>query len=260
MPDSGLLQYRLLGPLEISHGDRRVAIPPGLAGTIITLLLIRPGTYLRAPELAALLRTSTPVVHNAICALRKAFAAADFELPVPRRARAGYGMEIEPGQLDVNRFRELLGSARDAADRGDPQAALQHLDEALSLWRGGELPVGFDCPGFADDAARDLRALRLEAGLEWCDINLRTDRPWRALHELRRLARENPLSQPVTEKLVLAEARTLGQGVALGTCKEFRDRMADQLGSAPGPGFSRLQEQIFLGLPDSEKAATAGRG
>ena len=54
----------------------------------------------------------------------------------------GYLLRLEPGQLDLHRFEELV---REARSSGNQAQALMTLNEALALWRGPPLQeLAFD--------------------------------------------------------------------------------------------------------------------
>jgi DNA-binding SARP family transcriptional activator len=47
----------------------------------------------------------------------------------------GYLLRVEPGQLDLHRFEELLAQARSASAEQDYEQAADRLRGALALWR-----------------------------------------------------------------------------------------------------------------------------
>src|SRR5439155_20163772 len=55
------------------------------------------------------------------------------------RHRPGYLLRVEPGELDLDRFEDLLEQARTAAKAGDPTLARDRLRAGLALWRGHAL-------------------------------------------------------------------------------------------------------------------------
>src|SRR6185437_8825615 len=56
------------------------------------------------------------------------------------RTRAnGYVLEVEPEDVDVERFERALADAEEAMDDGRPDRAAARLREGLRLWRGPPL-------------------------------------------------------------------------------------------------------------------------
>jgi predicted ATPase/class 3 adenylate cyclase len=72
---------------------------------------------------------------------------------------SGYLLRVEPEQLDLVRFEELIAEARSS---GDEAAALDKLREALALWRGSPLPELASRPSAQAEIAR-LEQLRTAA-------------------------------------------------------------------------------------------------
>lgn len=52
---------------------------------------------------------------------------------------AGYGLRLEPGQLDLARFEDLFERGTGALGAGDPSAAVAALSEGLALFHGPPL-------------------------------------------------------------------------------------------------------------------------
>src|SRR5262245_66013491 len=52
---------------------------------------------------------------------------------------SGYALKLAPGELDAERFEELVRCARGRLVAGEPAEADGLLGEALALWRGAPL-------------------------------------------------------------------------------------------------------------------------
>src|SRR6201999_3412860 len=98
----------------------------------------------------------------------------------PVRTRPpGYLIEVEPEQLDLDRFRALAAEAEDA-----PAAiAADRLCEALDLWRGPAL-ADVPSPSLHAVAGRWLAELRISALERRIDADLRLGRHADLLGEL----------------------------------------------------------------------------
>ena len=76
--------------------------------------------------------------------------------------RAGYELELAPGQLDADEFERLAAEGRAALSYGDPAAAARCLRDALALWRGPPLE-DFAYESFAQAEIARLEEARLAA-------------------------------------------------------------------------------------------------
>jgi DNA-binding SARP family transcriptional activator len=74
----------------------------------------------------------------------------------------GYMVDIEPEQLDLDRFQALVGEARSLLAGGGSTRAAETLRQALSLWRGEPL-ADLQFEPFAQDAIERLDELRTAA-------------------------------------------------------------------------------------------------
>jgi DNA-binding SARP family transcriptional activator len=74
----------------------------------------------------------------------------------------GYVLRVDPGELDLDRFRGLAEEGYRALAAGDPDRAAGLLREALALWRGPPL-ADFSYQAFAQHAIAELVELRLSA-------------------------------------------------------------------------------------------------
>src|SRR5207248_909868 len=74
----------------------------------------------------------------------------------------GYVLQVEPGQLDVDRFEALVAQGRGALEQGDASTAAAVLREALEVWRGPAL-ADFAYEPFAESEIARLEESRLAA-------------------------------------------------------------------------------------------------
>ena len=132
-----LMRFAVLGPLEVSV-DRG---PLPLGGRkqrllLAALLLARGAVVLRDKLIDALWGEDAPPsaaesLDTYVYRLRKVLGHERL-----LREAGGYRLRVEPGELDADRFEQLVASASDAADGGDHAAAVAELPEALSC--GGD--------------------------------------------------------------------------------------------------------------------------
>ena len=163
----------------------------------------------------------------------------------------GYVLRIVPGQLDLERFGELVAKGRRAAESGDAAHAADLLRTALALWRGRPLADLEDEP-FAREATAHLEDAWLDALGVRIDADLALARHAELVPELRALVRAHPLRDGLREQLMLALYRSGRQAESLEAYTDARRYLNDELGLAPGPGLQRLQQRILVQDPALE--------
>ncbi|MEV6639108.1 BTAD domain-containing putative transcriptional regulator [Amycolatopsis sp. NPDC051371] len=168
------------------------------------------------------------------------------------RRSAGYVLEIDPGAVDLNRFAHLVERGNDVRETDDDRAAALH--EALLVWRGAPLA------GFHGDWADGVRAAwhrrRLDAAVRWGELELRLGRSDAVIAAMSDLAAEYPLAEPL-EVLLMRALHSAGRDAeAVDRYAVVRQRLADALGTDPGPELRALHEAILRGeLPTTAPVA-----
>jgi DNA-binding SARP family transcriptional activator len=167
------------------------------------------------------------------------------------RLRSGYGLTVHPGELDAERFEQLVIEGRDRLDEPDAERASVLLQQALTLWRGpayAEL-ADLDLPAVHDEAAR-LGELRLVAQHHQIEADQMLGRDRALVPKLRALVAEHPLREGFRAQLMLALYRSGQQADALEVYRHGRRVLAEELGIDPGPELKRLERAILSGAPD----------
>ena len=156
----------------------------------------------------------------------------------------GYVLQIEPDQLDANRFAELIEAGRRALGDGRPVDALALLDEALALWRGPPLAEVADRP-FAQAEAARLEDLRLGAVEDRIEAQLALGRDATVVGELEALVVAHPLRERPRRQLMLALYRSGRQAEALDVYKNTRELLINELGIEPSRALQDLERAIL---------------
>jgi DNA-binding SARP family transcriptional activator len=178
--DNGKIDYRILGSFEVWVGDRLVGLGGEKPRALLAILLLHHGEVVSADRLIDDLWGESPpdsalrTVQAYVSRLRKALGpngASGAEGPesafpanggvLLTRGR-GYLLEVAPGELDLERFRDLVESGRDALAAGKPGEAAGVLREALGMWRGPPL-AEFVYEPFAQGVIAQLEELYLAA-------------------------------------------------------------------------------------------------
>jgi peptide/nickel transport system substrate-binding protein len=254
------MRYRILGPLEVHDGPRMVPLPQGRQRLLLTVLLLHANRVVSRDRLIDALWGETPPptahnsLHNVVSGIRKGLGNGEL---VTRDG--GYMLHVAPGELDADRFAELVQHGAAAHARGDPESAAALLREALELWRGPPLGDLAYHPALADEAAR-LEEARLVALEERIEADLARGHHADVVAELEALVSQHPLRERLRADQMLALYRCGRQADALASYRDARERLVDELGIEPGPALRRLEQAVLeqdpeLGAPDKLPAA-----
>jgi DNA-binding SARP family transcriptional activator len=130
------MEIRLLGPLELEEGGRRIHCRGPRQRAVLALLALHAGQVLSSGRLLDELwgDEASPSAAND---LQQAISRLRRVLPGGRLAThpSGYLLRITPDELDVGRFERLLASGRQALDGGAAAEAARTLRLALAVLR-----------------------------------------------------------------------------------------------------------------------------
>ncbi|HEX5617974.1 MAG TPA: BTAD domain-containing putative transcriptional regulator, partial [Solirubrobacteraceae bacterium] len=240
------MDFRILGPLEV-HGDRgAVEVPGKKPRAVLAVLLLNANQPVSAERIAvALWGEDAPggavrTVHVNVSRLRKALGDSGLLATTP----AGYRLRVQPGELDAERFEELVADGRRALEHGQAEEAGIILRKALKLWRGPPLA------DLAFEPFAQLEIARLEeeqqAAVEArVEADLAAGRHAELVAELRRMVAKHPARERLAGHLMLALYRCGRQSEALEAYREARRRLADELGIEPGEELRALHDAIL---------------
>jgi DNA-binding SARP family transcriptional activator len=236
-----MLEFRILGPLEVLDGDRPLQLGGRKQRALLTLLLLRANETVSTERLVNELwgehppRTATTSLQNAVVQLRKLLGPACLRTRSP-----GYVLDVTPEQLDLTRFEQLVRDARAA----EPTEREPLLREALALWRGPALS-DFEQEDFAQEEIRRLEELRLGVLEDRIAAGFELDVDSELVAELEHLVRLHPLRERLRSQLMLALYRTGRQADALAAYHDARRVLVDELGIEPGPELQALYGSIL---------------
>ena len=186
--------------------------------------------------------TAAKVLQNHVSHLRRALgngAAARLET-----RGHGYALRVEPGELDLDRFGQLVQAGSEALRRDEPAEAAARMREALGLWRGPPLAdVAYEA--FAQPEIARLEEQRLVALEQRIDADLALGRQRELIGELEARVAEQPLRERPRSQLMLALYRSGRQADALAVYQDARRALVDELGVEPGPELRDLHAAIL---------------
>ncbi|MED7955236.1 BTAD domain-containing putative transcriptional regulator [Streptomyces sp. BE303] len=202
------------------------------------------------------------MVQNSVAGLRRTFQAVGdpaggnvaLNTIVP-----GYTLRIEPEQLDLTEFHELvtLGRARLAA--GEWAGASGLLRRALGLWRGPVLADVTDA-GLTWPELAALQGTRLAVHEDCIQAELAMGRDRELIGELETLLEAEPTRERLVAQLMVVLYNCGRQPEALDRYRRTRDLLADRFGLEPGRDLRRLQRAILSHDPALALRLTGGPG
>ncbi|WP_284466974.1 AfsR/SARP family transcriptional regulator [Actinomadura madurae] len=250
------MRFGILGPLSVTEGGRTFELTSSKSRAVLAVLLRHANTPVSDDLLADALwgdrppRSAAANLRMYVHTLRRTLESADRIARVP----PGYALTVRPGELDAQRFADLVRQGREAGERADAVAAHAALSEALGLWRGDAYAGLDDLPSLRDEAVR-LEELRLAAVEDRVSAGLDLGRHGELVPELRALAAEHPLRERFRAQLMLALYRSGRQAEALQVYRDTRRVLTEELGIEPGPRLRRLEEAVLANDPSLDLAA-----
>jgi YVTN family beta-propeller protein len=261
-----MIDYRILGPLEVSADGRVIEVGGPKLRALLAILLLRANEPVPRDVLVHELWGGQPPVGAQgsldvyVSRLRRALGAAASGPVVVTRPGA-YCLQLADGQLDVRRFERLVARGRSALAANAPGQAGASLRAALQLWRGNALS-DLSCEPFAQVEIGRLEELRLGAVEDRIESDLALGRHADVVSELEALVAVHPLRERLHGQLMIALYRCGRQAEALGAYQAARRTLVEELALEPGPALQRLELAILrhhpsLELPGRAEAAPA---
>ena len=243
---------RLLGPVQWEVAGRRVDLGPVKQRTVLAALAVDachlvPWSVLvdrvwdEAPATDA-----RPVLYTYANRIRRMLetvnaAGAGLSAELAQRS-GGYVLELDPDQVDLHRFRRLTA----AAGESPPEAErVRLLGEALGLWLGA--PLADLSGGWAARTRERWGQQRLNAAIAWAAAALRLGRHDEVVGVVQDLSSEYPLAEPLAVLLMRALVAAGRDAEALDRYAACRARLAEDLGTEPGPELRSVHEAVLRG-------------
>ncbi len=254
------MEFRILGPLEVEHDDRRVNLGGSKQRALLASLLLRANEVVPRDRLIDQLwdgdppETARTALQVYVSRLRKSLGAERIET-----RPQGYLIHVEPDAIDLDRFERLVAEAHDQ----EAAAAADTLRQALSLWRGMPL-AELDATPFARTEQSRLAEIRLAAVEQRVEADLQLGRHAELVAELDALVMEHPLRERLRGHLMLALYRCGRQAEALAVYQQGRRLLAEELGLDPDEALQLLERAILnhdpsLQLPVAEEQRPVAR-
>lgn len=251
---------RMLGPLEVSSSRGSVPIGGPRQQKLLALLLLNRGQVFPTERLIDELWDAPPQsarqqVHNAVGGLRRALTAGSEQVRITT-TDVGYVLSLpNEAVVDVDLFLDQVKDAKEAESRNRLRDAIQHLEEAVAMWRGDAL-TGLDGTSITN-AAASLDERRLVVIEDLMGLRLRTGETNSVVFELQQLVAKHPLRESLRGSLMQALHLSGRQADAIATYEAGRRILADELGLDPGFELQRIHAMILAGTTSVPAAPPA---
>jgi DNA-binding SARP family transcriptional activator len=243
------MDFSILGSVEAVSDGRVLPLGGPRQRALLARLLVDANRVVSADRLTADLWEAPPqdahgALQNQISRLRKVLG----DRLVTKAP--GYLVRVEPGELDLDRFRSLVAEAGSTADLATRSRLLREAD---GLFRG--TPLGDVEAPFATSEAAALDELRLAAVEGRVDADLERGRHAELVPELGALVRAHPLRERLRGQQILALYRCGRQADALDAYRATKRMLDEELGLEPSPALRDLERAILT--QDESLAAAA---
>ena len=184
-----MVQFGILGPLELRDGDVAVALGGVRERSLLALLLLNANELVSTDRIVDELwgdrppKAAVKTIQVYISRLRKVLGADAIVTRPP-----GYLLHVDDEQFDLRRFERLAAKGRQALSSGDLATARRLLREALALWRGAPLS-DFVYEPFAQAEAARLKELRVATVEDRIEADLRAGQAAELVSNCRRSPR-----------------------------------------------------------------------
>ena len=259
------VRFGVLGPLVAEDASGRLDIKGPRHRAVLARLLIERGRVVPVDRLVNDLWDDPPAgavgaVQTFVSALRRALEPdraprSPAELLVTMGP--GYVLRADRDAVDAWRFEAAVdaGGALLAQHRAD--AALAHLDLALSQWHGPAY-AEFETAAWARPEISRLDDLHLLAAERRAEAMLDLGRAAAAIPDLELLVDGHSWRESGWRLLALALYQSGRQGDALGALRRARRILAADLGVDPGPELRRVESDILAHASHLDPAGWVG--
>jgi len=239
------VEFRILGPLEVTHEGRPVVVPGSRERAVLVLLLASANRVVPAERL---LTTSGPGGHRreppglcgctisryvGRCVKRAATSCSLSRLATSSRSTTARSTSPASKPSFTRRAARSPGPTT--------RAAAATLHQALALWRGAALADAADAPLAQAEAARSRRSVSQPPSEARVEADLACGRHAELVSELDSLTRMHPLRGTLCGVSGMVALYRCGrQADALRAYQGLRHLLAEEMGLEPSHALTRL--------------------
>src|SRR5829696_1136104 len=261
------MRVTLLGPVAAAAGGMELTLGGLKQRAVFALLALNAGRVVPLDRLVDELWADEPPsratlsLQSYVARLRHVLAevsAQEADAPRIVTRPPGWLLTLDPEQVDVTRFVNLVSSARRTLVSGGADGATtatEFLEQAMEMWTGEPL-AGLETVRFAREEAARLNELRLDATELLLQAHLALGETDSVAERAGQFVAAHPFRERGWCALMLALYRCGRQSEALAAAARLRRTLATELGVDPSPEVRRLEEQILQQDPSLSLAAT----
>jgi DNA-binding SARP family transcriptional activator/tetratricopeptide (TPR) repeat protein len=256
--------FLLLGPVEVWAGAERVAVGLPRMELLLAALAVDVDRVVPVDVLTDRIWGEDPppnarrTLHSYLARLRRVVERVPAECGEPSRVlhrAGGYQLATDPAAVDVHRAGRLVAAAYAEADAA---RRLPTLRSAAALWRGE--PLGGLGGEWAERTRQRLRQRQVEVTLMWAAAEVEAGTPAAVLPVLDELAAAHPLVEAVAGAQIRALSAAGRTAEALACYATVHRRLADELGTSPGPELRAAHQAVLRNEPPAGSRAGSERG
>jgi DNA-binding SARP family transcriptional activator len=248
-------EFGILGPLRVVVDGTEVQIATRRQRALLVLLLMNVGRVVPTERLIDQLWDGAPppqgqvTLRSYVSNLRQALGGRDGLGGALTTRGPGYCLDVPPESVDALNLRLLAERGREHLRRGEVDAALAALDEAVQLWSGDPLSEIADHE-VAQSTITQLTETYVGAAESRFEALLAAGRHLDAIPALEAFAADHPLREEPRALLMLALYRSGRAPEALEVHRRFRHLLQEELGIDPSARLDRLNERILRQDPE----------
>jgi DNA-binding SARP family transcriptional activator len=239
------MDVRVLGTVEVGTNGTWIPIEGPKERALVATLALEAGRNVPHARLVEALWGDAPpdtadkMLQWHVSRLRKAIGHG-----AVATTPSGYSLTVDAGNVDALEFVRLTDEGSALVHEQRYAKAIDHLTEALAMWRGAPFQ------DLADSAFRTGQQRRFEelhelARERWIECHIGLGHADVMVAELESVIAEHPYREGPWMALILALYRCGRQADALRTYQRFRRRLVEDLGIEPSGAIRHLEEQIL---------------
>lgn len=248
------MRVRLLGRPAINGDDGPIELRGPRQAGLLALLGAEVGRVVRTSRIEDELwdghRVSESAVRVNVNRLRARFLSVAGTDPIVSHT-LGYALDLDPDEIDANRFVAEARAAFARRAEGRSALALAQADRADGWWRGPAFEGVADLVSVRPEHER-LEALRHDLWQERASALIELDRLDDAIDQLDLLLATTPYRETAWGLRLYALARTGRRDEAAARFRELTVLLDHDLAMTPDPVITALAEAIRAGDPDPE--------